>query len=66
MSKGFVVGAFGARYKSRLLVTLDCKEAVAWVFVDRHVVRQISAFWALVLAEVKDSLFFAAAQNDVL
>src|SRR6185369_13425895 len=40
--------------------------AVALVFVDNHVAWQVSSFWALVLAEVKNGLFFTTAKCNLL
>ena len=48
------------------LAALDGKETVAWVLVDREAARKVGSFWALVLAEVVDGLFFAAAERDLL
>jgi hypothetical protein len=44
-----------------LFAALYGKEAVAWVFVYFHTTWKVGSFWALVLAEVVDSLLFATA-----
>ena len=48
------------------LAALDGQETVAWVFVDAEASWQISAFRALVFAEVVDRLLFAAAERNHL
>jgi hypothetical protein len=48
------------------LAALDGKETVAWVFVYYEASWKLAAFWALVLAEVVDSLLFTTAKNNVL
>jgi hypothetical protein len=48
------------------LFALDCQEAVTRILVYFKTVRQVSSFWALILAEVVDSLLLAAAKNYVL
>jgi hypothetical protein len=49
-----------------LLVARNSQEAVAWVFLNVVTARQVSSLWALVLREVKDPLFFAAAKRNIL
>jgi hypothetical protein len=48
------------------LFALDCQEAVTRILVYFKTARQVSCFWALILAEVVDSLLLATAKNYVL
>jgi len=50
----------------KLLVALDGQEAVAWVFIDNETLWQIASLWALILAEVVNSLNLTAAERNLL
>jgi hypothetical protein len=50
-------------FLEELLAALDGKEAVTWVFVNNHTLRQFgNGFWALILAKVKDRLELTTAE----
>jgi hypothetical protein len=55
-----------APYTKAVLLALNSKKTVARVFVDGKASRQISAFRALILAEVVNSLLLATAKRDTL
>ena len=61
MRSGFVPFWWSPLRRGAGLFALDGQETVARVLVDAKTVWQVSSLWALILAEVVDSLLFAAA-----